>query len=64
MSEAMVVLGMAETVQGDILKERLYVRDVKEMGISTFGLVDTSTHLGKETNSKVFKACICLSLMS
>ena len=36
MSEAMVVLGVAETVQGDILKERLYVRDVIEMGLSAF----------------------------
>ena len=64
MFEAMVVLGMAETVQGDVLKERHYVRDFKGMGISTFELVDTSTHLGKESNSKVFKACICLSLRS
>ena len=31
MSEAIVVLGVAETVQGDILKERLYVRDVMGM---------------------------------
>ena len=37
MSEAMVVLGVTETVQGDILKERLYVRDVMEMGLSAFG---------------------------
>ena len=36
MSEAMVVLGVTETVQGDILKERLYVRDVIEMGLSAF----------------------------
>ena len=37
MSEAMVVLGMAVTVQGDILKDRLYVRDVMGMGLSAFG---------------------------
>ena len=64
MSEAMVVLGVTETVQGDMLKERLYVRDVKGMEISTFGLMGTSTHLGKETNSKMSRVCICLSLMS
>ena len=37
MSEVVVVLGVAETVQGDVLKERLDVRDVKGMGLSAFG---------------------------
>ena len=64
MSKAMVVLGKAETVQGDVLKEGHYVRDFKGMGISTFTLESTSTHSGMETNSKVLKACICVSLMS
>ena len=64
MSEVVVVLGVVETVQGDALKDRLDVRDVNGMGISTFTLVDTSTHLGKGTNIKVSTVCICVSLMS
>ena len=35
-SEAMVALGIAETVQGAILDGRLNVRDVMGMGLSTF----------------------------
>ena len=49
MSEAMVVLGVAETVQGDILKERLYVRDVIGMGLSAFRAGRIPAHL-KEGN--------------
>ena len=64
MSEATVAQGVAETDQGDVLEGRLYVRDVKGMGLSTLELADTSTHLGKETNSKMSRVCICLSLMS
>ena len=63
MTEEVVALGVAETVMGGALKDRLYAIDHKGMGKSTLELVDTSTHLGKEANSKVFKACICLSLM-
>ena len=49
MSEAMVVLGVAETAQGDILKERLYVRDVIGMGLSAFRTGRIPAHL-KEGN--------------
>ena len=49
MSEAMVVLGVAETAQGDILKERLYVRDVIGMGLSSFRAGRIPAHL-KEGN--------------
>ena len=64
MSEAMVVLGVTETVQGDILKDRLYVRDVMEMGLSAFRTGGYQHTLRKETNSKISNACICLSLRS
>ena len=64
MSEATVAQGVAKTDQGDILEGGLYVRDVKGMGLSTLELADASTHLGKETNSKMSRVCICLSLMS
>ena len=45
MSEAMVALGVAETVQGVILKGRLYVRDVMGMGLSAFRTGCMPAHL-------------------
>ena len=45
MSEAMVVLGVTETVQGDILKERLYVRDVMGNGIISIWIWWIPEHL-------------------
>ena len=49
MSEAMVVLGVTETVQGDVLKDRLYVRDVLGMGLAAFRAGRIPAHL-KEGN--------------
>ena len=64
MTEEVVALGVAETVMGGALKGDLNDIEHEDMGKSTLELVDTSTHLGKETNSKSFRVCICLSLMS
>ena len=45
MSEAMVALGIAETVQGAILDGRLNVGDVKGMGLSAFRAGRKPAHL-------------------
>ena len=45
MSKGMVALGVAETVEGAILKERLYVGDVIGMGLSAFRTGCIPAHL-------------------
>ena len=63
MSEAMVTLGVAETVQGGQSTKEGYMFEMSREGdYLHLGLGEYQHTSGKETNSKISNACICVSL--
>ena len=65
MSEAMVALGVAETVQGGQSSREGSMFEMSGEGDHLhLGLGEYQHTSGKETNSKISNACICVSLRS